>query len=242
MELKLKYLEEARKMGLDIEQMAIFTTKLDRMLEVSVNPDELEFDPQMLKVLLKLSENIPPEERDRRRHEGQRRTMEKCHRETGSWHEVYTTVVYDDTEYAGIFMDLLQEVLGEKIATPEDLERLTDIRMGTTDSREGLLQTIVDARYWKYSQALDGCLAGGGKYPELLKVEPEDFGLPQEWPRWKDEKWNKEKAIIWAVGMWANLGESSHALPDLHAVARALNAPYRVVFEARKTLSVNHWG
>jgi hypothetical protein len=212
------------------------------MLEVSVKPEELEFDPQKLEMLLKLSENIPPEEQDRRRHKGQRRSMEKCHRETGSWHEVYTTQVYSDSpEHAGVFLDLLQESFGETIATPEDLIRLTDISLEETDTREGLEQTLIDARYWKYSQALDFCLTGGGKYPDLLKLEPGDFGLPLEWPRWKEETFNKEKAILWAVGLWANLGEVGHFVPDLHTVARVLEAPYRVVFEARKALSFNHW-
>ncbi len=173
------------------------------------------------------------EDLDKRRREGQRRAMEKCHREAGSWHEVYTTVVYDDDEHAGVFLDLLQESLGENIATPEDLERLTDIQIGVTDSREGLLQTLTDARNWRYSQALEACLNGGGKYADLLKFEPGNFGLPEEWPRWKGKTWNKEMAVRWAIALWANLGEADHFLPDLHAVARVLEAPYRIVFESR---------
>ena len=181
------------------------------------------------------------EERDKLRQANQRRAMEKCHRETQSWHEVYTTVVFDDDEHAGVFLDLLQETLGETITTPEDMERWTDIQIGETDSREGLMKTLVDARNWKYQQALELCLTGGGKYADVLNLEPGDYGLANEWPRWKGEMWNKEKAVEWAIGLWANLGEADHFLPDLHTVARVLEAPYCVVFEARKALSLDHW-
>lgn len=148
----------------------------------------------------------------------------RCYEETGSWHKVYTTEVYaDDSACAEAFIDLVEEKAGGKVESAEDLIRLIGMNTEETDILEGFTDTIRQARLSRYGRALEECLNNGGKYPDLLKIAPESFGL---------EKEDQKERIRAVIGWWAHVMGAGFMRPDVGEVAERLEAPYSEIFHA----------
>lgn len=151
----------------------------------------------------------------------QRDSIRRCYEETGSWGKVFATEVYDEDEYHDAFLDIVEEKTGEKIRTAEDLKRL--IGHDTGDAINDWQKIIVSAGRARYDRALEECLDNGGKYADLLKIDPETFELS------KDEQL---KRIPGVISCWAHLMEGAFIRPDLSVVADKLEAPFSVIFKA----------
>ena len=155
-----------------------------------------------------------------------RKTRDKiraCYDKTGSFHEVYTTEVYSDSEYpAEAFIDLVEEKTGEKVRDAEHLKTLAGLTE-ETDTLEGLQNTVFNARQSRYSRELDRILGSGGKYKDLVAVDPERFGLAEA-----------DKQALIKRELWAFALVDSHSIngPILRDVAEKLEAPFRVIMEA----------
>ncbi len=154
----------------------------------------------------------------------------ETYQESKDWEDVYFTSVYSDVdESQEAFIDYVEEVYKTKVKDGKHLQKLTGIKEETL---EGLEETVINSRYSKYSRALQKALEGGATYPELLKIKPKEYGLP--------EKWNKVlvsdqySSILWALSSEFLIDEpgSLMLLPDLRSIAQEIQAPYSVLMDA----------
>jgi len=128
-------------------------------------------------------------------------------------------------------IDLIEESRGSKIADAKELQEITGL---TEYSLEELSKWLAWGRWSKYNKALEAALEGGGKYADLLKIEPSAYGLPQEWESYENEgaQIGKERAIANAICWHYCLADLSIARPSPRAVAEASGAPYFLILGA----------
>ena len=156
--------------------------------------------------------------------------IREVYEESKDWNKVISTAVYSDIDEAQeAFIDYVEEVYKTKVKDAKHLQKLTGIKAETL---EGLEETVINSRYSKYSRALQKALEGGATYPELLKIKPKEYGLP--------EKWNKVlvsdqySSILWALSSEFLIDETASLmlLPDLRSIAQEIQAPYSVLMDA----------
>lgn len=155
--------------------------------------------------------------------------IREAYEESKDWNKVISTAVYSDVDEAQeAFVDYVEEVYKTKVKDAKHLQKLTGIKAETL---EGLEETLLNSRYSKYFRALETALEGGATYPELLKIKPKEYGLP--------EKWNKVlgsdqySTILWALSFEFLINEpaSLMLLPDLRSIAQEIQAPYSVLMD-----------
>ncbi len=158
--------------------------------------------------------------------------IREAYEESKDWNKVISTAVYSDVDEAQeAFVDYVEEVYKTKVKDGKHLQKLTGIKAETL---EGLEETVITSRYSKYFRALETALEGGATYPELLKIKPKEYGLP--------EKWNKVlgsdqySSILWALSSSYLINEpaSLMMLPSLRTIAEEIKAPYSVLMDAYK--------
>jgi len=99
-------------------------------------------------------------------------------------------------------------------------------------------ETLQASKYSKYTKALDMTIETGGKYKDLLAIDPKNYGLPKSWDIPGCLGNNIESSILWAIKM--SLLDSSGGLyfhPGLREIAKELEAPYSVIMGAYKLLN-----
>ena len=119
---------------------------------------------------------------------------------TRDWEAVYNIEEPLDPIYFSVaWVRLAGEITGQPIESSEQLKKLTgQDRYLEGDGDIGELFTI--ARAYEYSQHLEELLRQGGKYKDLLAVEPSQFGLPNEgWVGAYSKESNKARAILQAI-------------------------------------------
>lgn len=155
--------------------------------------------------------------------------IRETYEESKDWNKVISTAVYSDVdESQEAFIDYVEEVYKTKVKDAKHLQKLTGIKAETL---EGLEEMVLNSRYSKYFRALETALKGGATYPELLKIKPKEYGLP--------EKWNKVlgsdqySTILWALSFEFLINEpaSLMLLPDLRSIAQEIQAPYSVLMD-----------
>lgn len=158
--------------------------------------------------------------------------IREAYEESKDWNKVISTAVYSDVDEAQeAFIDYVEETYQTKVKDGKHLQKLTGIKAETL---EGLEETVITSRYSKYFRALETALEGGATYPELLKIKPKEYGLP--------EKWNKVlgsdqySSILWALSSSYLINEpaSLMMLPSLRTIAEEIKAPYSVLMDAYK--------
>lgn len=158
--------------------------------------------------------------------------IREAYEESKDWNKVISTVVYSDiNETQEAFIDYVEEVYKTKVKDAKHLQKLTGIKAETLD---GLEETVLNSRYSKYFRALETALEGGATYPELLKIKPKEYGLP--------EKWNKRlgsdqySTILRALSFSYLIDEPAGLmmLPSLRTIAEEIKAPYSVLMDAYK--------
>ena len=127
--------------------------------------------------------------------------------------------------------------------TNEEAEKLAKERkiplesLGATDEQTGaealkqLEDTLTGARDSKYSRAMETALLEGAKYEDLLKIKPQDYGLPETDKNGRSYQYS---TILDVISWEYLLVEQFAVRPDLRTIARDLEAPYSVVFNAWK--------
>ena len=160
------------------------------------------------------------------------REIRKTYEESKDWDKVISTAVYSDVKEAQeAFIDYVEETYQTKVKDGKHLQKLTGI---TEETLEGLEETVLNSRYSKYFRALETALQEGATYPELLKIKPKEYGLP--------EKWNKVlgsdqySSILWALSFEFLINEPASLilLPDLRSIAQEIQAPYSVLMDCYK--------
>ena len=158
-----------------------------------------------------------------------KKQITETYQESKDWGVVFFTSVYSDVVASmEAFIDYVEETYQTKVKDGKHLQKLTGIKAETL---EGLEETVIKSRYIKYFRALETALEEGATYPELLKIKPKEYGLP--------EKWNnvlgldQYSTILWALSFEFLINEpaSLMLLPDLRSIAQEIQAPYSVLMD-----------
>ena len=166
-----------------------------------------------------------------------KKQITETYQESKDWGVVFSTSVYSDVVASmEAFIDYVEETYQTKVKDGKHLQKLTGIKAETL---EGLEETVIKSRYIKYFRALEKALQEGATYPELLKIKPKEYGLP--------EKWNKVlgsdqySSILWALSFEFLINEpgSLMLLPDLRTIAEEIQAPYSVLMDCYNL--TNRW-
>lgn len=155
--------------------------------------------------------------------------IREVYEESKDWDKVITTAVYSDVKEAQeAFIDYVEETYQTKVKDGKHLQKLTGI---TEEMLEGLEETVLNSRYSKYFRALETALKGGATYPELLKIKPQDFGLPKNWSGCLSS--DQYSTILWALSFEFLIDEPGGLmlLPDLRSIAQEIQAPYSVLMD-----------
>lgn len=153
--------------------------------------------------------------------------IDKVYQKSKSWEDVYSTSVYmDDYTTSEAFIDYLEEVTQTKVKDAKHLQELT----GIGDLKD-LEDTLRDSRASKYSRAMETALLEGAKYEDLLKIKPQDYGLTETDKNGRSYQYS---TILDVISWEYLLVEQFAVRPDLRTIARDLEAPYSVVFNAWK--------
>jgi len=155
--------------------------------------------------------------------------IREVYEESKDWDKVISTAVYSDVyEAQEAFIDYVEEVYKTKVKDAKHLQKLTGI---TEETLEGLEETVINSRYSKYFRALETALEGGATYPELLKIKPKEYGLPEKWNNVLGS--DQYSTILWALSSEFLIDESGGLmlLPDLRSIAQEIEAPYSVLMD-----------
>lgn len=192
---------------------------------------------------------------------GFKKQIIETYQESKDWGDVYSTSVYSDvTEAQEAFIDYIEETHQTKVKDVNHLIELTGItHLQSRDSstrkyfdpeteeeakenatRE-LEETLTSSRYNKYFRSLERTLQEGGKYKDLLQIDPQDFGLPESWSG-LPESWSgrlgsdQYSSILWALSFEFLIDEPGGLmmLPDLRSIAQEVEAPYSVLMDCYK--------
>lgn len=156
--------------------------------------------------------------------------IRETYEESKDWNKVISTAVYLDVDVAQeAFIDYVEEVYKTKVKDAKQLQKLTGIKAETL---EGLEETVVNSRYSKYFRALETALEGGATYPELLKIKPKEYGLPEKWNKCLGS--DQYTTTLWALSFSYLIDEPAgrSLLPSLRSIANEIKAPYSVLMDA----------
>ena len=158
--------------------------------------------------------------------------IREVYEESKDWDKVISTAVYSDVyEAQEAFIDYVEETYQTKVKDGKHLQKLTGIKAETL---EGLEETVINSRYSKYFRALKTALEGGATYPELLKIKPKEYGLPEKWNN--DLGSDQYSTILWALSFEFLIDEPGYLmlLPDLRSIAQEIQASYSVLMDCYK--------
>lgn len=167
--------------------------------------------------------------------------IREVYEESKDWNKVISTAVYlDENEAQEAFIDYVEEVYKTKVKDAKHLQKLTGIKAETL---EGLEETVLNSRFSKYFRALETALEGGYTYPNILKIKPQDFGLPKNFKRNSIVGSDQYNTILWALSFSYLINEpaSLMLLPSLRSIAEEIKAPYSVLMDAYKLTNKPIW-
>ncbi|HQO83832.1 MAG TPA: hypothetical protein PLS21_07560, partial [Synergistales bacterium] len=82
----------------------------------------------------------------------------------------------------------------------------------------------------KYQLALEKILRDGGKYKDLMALDPQDYGFP------KASEEEKKEHVETAIIVYYGFVETALFRPSVREVAEELEAPYEVILKASRCL------
>ena len=187
-----------------------------------------------------------------------KKQIAETYQKSKDWATVFSTDVYSDIiEAQESFIDYVEETYQTKIKDAKHLQKLIGIthldswdektrKYITPDTEDEakenaireLDETLTRARYSKFNRALDKALDEGAKYKDLLKIKPQNYGLPETWSGCLGS--DQYSSILWAIEDSFLIGEpNSSVRPDLKAIAQEIEAPYSVLMDVNKIC--NKW-
>ena len=142
--------------------------------------------------------------------------------------DIFKTLVYSDAMESDLaFLLLVEERSDTQIKSPEQLLKLAKLGKKAGDD---VSSSYYKACEFKYQLALEKILRDGGKYKDLLALDPEAYGHPRETE--EERKKHVETAIILYYGFI----ETAVFRPSVREVAEELEAPYEVILKASKCM------
>jgi len=169
--------------------------------------------------------------------------IKEAYSKSKSWEDVITSGYFNSDEATSMeaFIDFVEETYQTKIKDAKDLDKLTGIKSllskepNIEKGKEPTLEYILtSSRYSKYFRALETALEGGATYPELLKIKPKEYGLPETWSGCLGS--DQYSSILWALSFefLTNEPASLMLIPDLRSIAQEIQAPYSVLMDCYK--------
>ena len=162
------------------------------------------------------------------RHLDNKNRLAAAYLETKSWDNLLTKVVCNCDYGQESFIEYLEEILQICIKDGEHLQMITGI---TEVSLAELEETVKNARYSRYHRALLNALSEGAKYKDLLKIMPQDFGLPKIWSGYLGS--DQKSTILWAIYYHYSIPYFSalgmFALPNIRKIAKDLDVSHDVL-------------
>jgi len=171
--------------------------------------------------------------------------LKDLYESTGSWQAVFSDFIPEECYVCEIFVSLVEEETGKKITSAKDLQEATGIKaygsfsegkdevipyktkptekQVRADTEEQVKDIFLRGMENKYYDTLYRLLKSGGKYSDLLKIEPSEFHLSETY---------KEETIKKVLCIYYNLWDPPGARPDVKTIAEHIEAPYSVVLGA----------
>ena len=166
--------------------------------------------------------------------------IKEAYSKSKSWEDVITSGYFnsDESNSMEAFIDFVEDVFKTKIKDAQQLDKLTGLTTllpkepNIEKGKEPTLEYILtSSRYSKYFRALETALEGGATYPELLKIKPKEYGLPETWSGCLSS--DQYSTILWALSFEFLINEpaSLMLIPDLRSIAQEIQAPYSVLMD-----------
>ena len=175
------------------------------------------------------------------------------------WKYIITEIYSDEDYLNNIFIRLIEDKEGVTITSAKQLQELSGITEmygywdnGTEETKaykgvkkptkkeaqeEAKLQiedTFIQGMYDRYFNTLEDILEAGGKYKDILLIEPKYFNLPETWSGTLSN--DKYSTMLWAISFTYLIDEPAGLmlLPDLRSIAEEIEAPYSVIIDCFK--------
>jgi len=133
----------------------------------------------------------------------------------------------DDPDSMDIFLWLTQEVSKEKITNGRQLRELTGLDSEPLDDMQNLFMSVMTFRL---ETTLACAIKSGLKYKELLKINLEDFHLPEQWLDIDSDVFIDKMAVIkLAIASTMGLAEHLKRRPSIQKIADDLEAPLELI-------------
>ena len=169
--------------------------------------------------------------------------IKEAYSKSKSWEDVITSGYFNSDENSSMeaFIDFVEDVFKTKIKDAQQLDKLTGLTTllpkepNIEKGKEPTLEYILtSSRYSKYFRALETALEEGATYPELLKIKPKEYGLPEKWNNVLGS--DQYRTILWVLSFKFLINEpgSLMLLPDLRSIAQEIQAPYSVLMDCYK--------
>jgi len=166
--------------------------------------------------------------------------IKEAYSKSKSWEDVITSGYFNSDENSSMeaFIDFVEDAFKTKIKDAQQLDKLTGLTTllpkepNIEKGKEPTLEYILtSSRYSKYFRALETALEEGATYPELLKIKPKEYGLPEKWNNVLGS--DQYRTILWVLSFKFLINEpgSLMLLPDLRSIAQEIQAPYSVLMD-----------
>jgi hypothetical protein len=163
-----------------------------------------------------------------------------------SWQKLLFEGLTDDEDmFDAVFVKLVEENTGKTITSIEKLQEATGIyeidscfyqaihpentptppltkKQRRSDAELHVMITFFNAMRYRYQSALEFCLSNGGKYQDLLNINPESFNLIEAF---------REHTIPRAIQTFIYDVPTE---PDIRSLAESLEAPYSLLIKAKQ--------
>jgi hypothetical protein len=163
-----------------------------------------------------------------------------------SWQKLLFEGLTDDEDmFDAVFVKLVEENTGKTITSIEELQEATGIyeidscfyqpsqpenspkqtltkEQRQSDAELHVMISFFNAMRYRYQSALEKCLSNGGKYQDLLNINPESFNLIEAF---------REHTIPRAIQTFIY---DVPIEPDIRSLAESLEAPYSLLIKAKQ--------
>ena len=148
--------------------------------------------------------------------------------ESKSWDNIINRVACTSDNSHESIIECLEETYKTCIKDGNHLKMITG---ATGESLSRLYDIVINSKYSRYFRALVFAISEGNRYKDLLKITPEDFGLPKNWSGCLGS--NQESTILLAIYFFYSIPEFSSigmfAIPDIRKIAKELEMPVHVL-------------
>ncbi|MBE7686458.1 hypothetical protein F7647_10400 [Tenacibaculum piscium] len=162
--------------------------------------------------------------------------IETVYQENKNWDIVITSIIDFDFEFdlnsdqaQEVLIDYIESIYNIKIKDADQLQKITSI---TTKTLKELEVIILNSKYTKYYSSIELAVENGATYPELLKIMPKEYGLPDKWN--KKLSSNQYTTIIMVLSLSYLMDDTVgiSMTPSIRDISEKIKAPYSALMDA----------